>query len=176
MMKGRARQLSGMLGIIIFVVMMASVLGCGEETTTTEVQVEEEEAEPPAGAVSADIPDPCVLLTKAEIESINGVSLGEPTRTDQPGLRSCDYQTADLESFGLAVFKPCDKEDFEFMITGVPVEGLGEQADWDELTSTITVRTRNNECLVTGASVGDEPAVALEKAKTAMRTALQRIE
>ncbi|MBE0429708.1 MAG: hypothetical protein IBX61_07520 [Thermoleophilia bacterium] len=163
-----------MLGIFFIIIVVAVIPGCGEETETNGVGIEEE-ATPDGAAISADLPDPCVLLTKADIESVLGVTVGEPERSDVSGLRSCDYFAEDGEAFGLAIQR-CDEDEFDFLKSGEPVEGLGEEADWDEFFNNITVRTRDDLCLITGASVEDEPDVALEKTERLARIALERLE
>jgi hypothetical protein len=84
------------------------------------------------GAVkdSGDIPDPCTLLTKAQVTDLTGRAI---TQVDQDGAspgdvsRFCQWQQ---DSGQLALFvSRTTKEDFETVINGAtPVDGVGQDA------------------------------------------------
>jgi hypothetical protein len=88
----------------------------------------------PGGAAAATMPDPCVLITKADVTKV----IGEPDSTaiapgTQPGQRSCGYaNTASGKLVTVAVF-PTDQAGFDKLktnagttITNVP--GVGDSA------------------------------------------------
>jgi len=159
------------------IALLASALlsGCGGDTTTTSSTGSRSQTMAVQGG---EIPNPCTLVSKADMEAITGEPVNQPQTTDTSASRSCDYSVAsDGRMASLMIIKPCSMADFFNMGSGDPVEGVGMHAAWDK--KQLTVHTMNNACLVTsggGAPKGADPNSDAAAMGTAKQVALKAIE
>lgn len=169
---------TGISVMAIIILLSTSLLaGCGSDTTTTGGSSSQTQVMSQTG-VGGDIPDPCNLVSKSDMEAITGEPVSQPKAADTSGSRSCDYSVvSDSRSASLIIIKPCSMADFFNMGTGEPVEGVGMHAAWDK--TQLTVHTMNNACLIAnggGAPKGADPNSDAAALGTARQVALKAIE
>lgn len=163
------------LSITLMIVLLTGALlsGCGGDSATTGAGSQS----PPVAQLN-DVPNPCTLVTKADMEAITGEPVGQPQTNATEASSSCDYSVlSDGRIAGLTIIKPCSMADFFNMGSGDPVEGVGMHAAWDK--NQLTVHTMNNACLVAsggGAPKGADPNSDTAAVGTAKLVALKAIE
>lgn len=171
------------ISIMALIVMLFSSLlsGCGSSTTTTGGAGASTQAALPTISQEpggSDVPDPCNLVSKSDMETITGEPVSQPKAMDGSASRSCDYTVvSDNRSASLMIIKPCSMADYFNMGTGDPVSGVGMHAAWDK--TQLTVHTMNNACLIAnggGAPKGADPNSDAAALGTARQVALKAIE
>lgn len=171
------RHISITIALLLFASLMS---GCGGGTATTGAGTATQAAMPMTSQASggADVPDPCNLVSKSDMEAITGEPVSQPKAMDGSASRSCDYTVvSDSRSASLMIIKPCSMADYFNMGTGDPVAGVGMHAAWDK--TQLTVHTMNNACLIAsggGASKGANPNSDEAALGTAKQVALKAIE
>ena len=150
------------LGLLIFSMLLALLAGgCGEDAETDMT----------LGA--SEVPDPCELVTKSDIEAIMGEPFGDPSRSEEEGKKSCSYtsvaqppRVADIQ-----IIKPCSMVDYSNYAASddsEPVHAIGMHANWNKKTKMLSVHTYASACLfVSGGGnprgadpADDQPAIA----------------
>src|SRR5512147_1580570 len=65
-------------------------------SSSKEAETKSADTSKTAPAVESSLPDPCMLLTKAEAESILGAPIKDPQPNSLGGNKICDYNTTKL--------------------------------------------------------------------------------
>lgn len=122
----------------IFVVLILTLAGCGREASPPAAQAPSAAEQTPSSAVQnpqvagANIPDPCTLLSDAEVTDLTGRDI---TQVDKDGAdasaptRYCQWQQS---SGQLAVFLARSNSD-EFKVAQADspsIPGIGDDAYW----------------------------------------------
>lgn len=147
----------------LILVAAAALFGCGEESKSTDTSAGG------ANGIASTAPDPCTLVTKAEIEAIMGEPVKEADQAQVPAGLSCTYTSVQQPPrlASLTIIEPCTMADYANIGVGEPVEGLGMHAAWDK--SLLYVHLESNTCLiVSGGGVprgAADDTLALENAK-----------
>jgi len=121
--------------MFILIVLAVAASGCGEEKKAVDT--------------GDEAPDPCDLVTKADIETI----MGEPAARQQKeasGGKSCSYTSVQQppRTAELTVIKPCSMSDFMELadIRSELVPGIGMHAYWDK--AVLSVHSSSSVCII----------------------------
>jgi hypothetical protein len=121
---------------VVFGLMMGSILicaGCSSQETGQDEAVQRPALEPTPAASGK--PDPCTLVSKAEVEQVLGHEVGDPTIN--PSNRDiCDFTSARADSIGFMIRQPGPSETpdrimAELKERNIPVteaSGIGDRA------------------------------------------------
>lgn len=163
-----------LISIFFIVVFAAAISACGDSSDTTSIKI------------TADVPDPCALLTKADAEAILGEPVGESSSSEAEGTRSCSYMTtgAGTRKVNVIVIKPCsmmDYADYAESPNAESVAGIGMHASWDK--ATLLVHSKSGDTCIYASGGGNPPGTdpaddkpALEQAKKVASKVLERLE
>ena len=83
----------------LFAAIFFSLTACNtakSDSSTASQPAHTSTADATAAEAKTALPDPCVLITKAEAEEILGGPIGDPTPNSLGGNRICDYKTVKL--------------------------------------------------------------------------------
>lgn len=114
------------------------IAGCGNDTQqgATESQTESTGQAATEQRMSDKIPNPCSLLTSADVEQTLGMPVEEvegPKPPDpDPGGLLCHWQGELGGYFSVVIYSMADGCSPEQQGPGVPVDGLGGTAAWRE--------------------------------------------
>jgi hypothetical protein len=128
------------------------------------------------GHAIAKRPDPCALLTPAEVAHALGEPIvSKPTRTQTGPMIGCTFVTTSKQNWVLDTLAACSTEAYRQLTSGgKPVSGLGDAASWDE---TKLVVRKGDTCLLIPpvGSAHAKTAEVLEPTKALARKALARL-
>jgi Protein of unknown function (DUF3558) len=142
--------------------------------------------QPPAAASSPQssglVIDACALLTRQDVETALGKSVGDPMPENFPGNYSCKYEAADLDNLSINVIvydtnkDAADAYQMELDINKyTEVSGIGDRALRASPIFDITVLKGRYELSIgIFSSTGDEES-NYQKAKTLAEKALARL-
>ncbi|MBI5869664.1 MAG: hypothetical protein HZB44_01715 [Actinobacteria bacterium] len=164
-----------LLTVLLFAAAFAVLISaCGDSTETT------------TKSASAEVPDPCVLFTKADAESVLGEPVAAAESSEGEGTRSCSYLStgAAPRMANVIIVKPCSMADYMNYAEGPlaePVEGIGMHASWDK--AVLLVHSKAGDTCVYasggGGAPGTDPAddkPALEQAKKVASIVLAKLD
>ena len=128
-----------------------------------------------------DVPNPCELVTGAEVAEVTGQDVST-TAYQQLGPASvtCNHLTDDAGTVGAAVGISTEGADAELETYGEledtePVDGLGDDAVWSPTLGTLAVRAGGTLITINLLIVDDGPDELLEQATELASTALAEL-
>jgi len=184
-METKARACRGAAAVLTAGVMMTVMIACSRVSPGREHQPGPEVS---AVGAPAEMPDPCALLSAADIASTTGRPAGAPERTPGRFAATCKWPSADgtdpeMVHVMVSTAEVASYDDYGARTRHAmgrvfsenelqKVEGLGDFAVWagDARSGALQIFSKGRLLQITAAATGDRPArdVATALARLAM--------